>query len=468
MNTYTTAVQRLRNASIRVPIVIDAPDFGKNLTVVIAGRQPVAGGGPATSSSQSTRTGRRTAVATPTFIETQLQAARQAGMALVLGELSEWGAFNGNRQHLPGQRQGRLHHHGHEGRRQGLRVVRLGVGPWQRLRGRHRLVRGHGHDGRRRPDGMSSGTSPGCTGRCSTRGGSTNLRLAEARLTAPALRRRGGLSIWIAKYRSVRARCRGPWPLPDSTPSPGPRKAVGALDTRDERALPDRNVDAGSGHQLIQPETEIAAWVLPALMDSLARSPGTEWPGSPSTVGGSGLWLRRWSATPPPLAEHTRFGAVTHDLNRQTISVARRGTWARKGERVAWPDHRRYVHSAVQRTDNPSQPGDARPVGIASAVSPDTVSADKRVSDARRNVGLLPSKNSARAHAAHRRSAGRPSTVPPVPATPKMVSVATPKAHPAPRPGRVAPGNVISWSVAVHAVPARATSAIRTSPAVGA
>ena len=94
VDTYTTAVRRLRSANIRVPIVIDAPDFGKNLTVITQGASqllavdsnlifsfhpywPQFGGADAN------------------FIETHFEAARQAGMALVLGELSEWGAFNG-------------------------------------------------------------------------------------------------------------------------------------------------------------------------------------------------------------------------------------------------------------------------------------------------------------------------------------------------------------------------------------
>ncbi|MCA9876317.1 MAG: cellulase family glycosylhydrolase [Thermomicrobiales bacterium] len=95
VNTYTTAVQRMRAAGIRVPLVIDAPDFGKNLERVVAGANqllavdsnlifsvhpywPKNDGGGAS------------------FIENQFTAAFNKGFALIIGEFSQWGAFNGN------------------------------------------------------------------------------------------------------------------------------------------------------------------------------------------------------------------------------------------------------------------------------------------------------------------------------------------------------------------------------------
>jgi mannan endo-1,4-beta-mannosidase len=96
VNTYTTAVQRLRAAGIRVPIVIDAPDFGKNLTVIIQGANQLLAVDPNLIFSFHPYWPQLGPFAASTqFIEDNFELARQGGMALVLGELSEWGAFNG-------------------------------------------------------------------------------------------------------------------------------------------------------------------------------------------------------------------------------------------------------------------------------------------------------------------------------------------------------------------------------------
>jgi mannan endo-1,4-beta-mannosidase len=95
VSAYTPVIRQMRNAGIRTPLVIDAPDFGKNLEVVVAGANdllsvdanlifsvhpywPKNDGGGAT------------------FIEQQFTAAFNKGFALIIGEFSQWGAFNGN------------------------------------------------------------------------------------------------------------------------------------------------------------------------------------------------------------------------------------------------------------------------------------------------------------------------------------------------------------------------------------
>ena len=95
VSAYTPVIRQMRNAGIRTPLVIDAPDFGKNLEVVVAGANtllsvdanlifsvhpywPKNDGGGAT------------------FIEQQFTAAFNQGFALIIGEFSQWGAFNGN------------------------------------------------------------------------------------------------------------------------------------------------------------------------------------------------------------------------------------------------------------------------------------------------------------------------------------------------------------------------------------
>lgn len=95
VSAYTSVIRQMRDAGIRTPLVIDAPDFGKNLEVIVAGANdllnvdsnlifsvhpywPKNGGGDAT------------------FIENQFTAAFNKGFALIIGEFSQWGAFNGN------------------------------------------------------------------------------------------------------------------------------------------------------------------------------------------------------------------------------------------------------------------------------------------------------------------------------------------------------------------------------------
>ena len=87
VNTYTTAVQRLRNASIRVPLVIDAPDFGKNLPLITPVANQLLAVDPNLIFSVHPYWG-ISAGADAGFIETQFTAADNAGFALVIGEFS--------------------------------------------------------------------------------------------------------------------------------------------------------------------------------------------------------------------------------------------------------------------------------------------------------------------------------------------------------------------------------------------
>jgi mannan endo-1,4-beta-mannosidase len=86
-------VQRLRNASIRFPLVIDAPDFGKNLPLFTPVANQLLAMDPNLIFSVHPYWG-ISAGADAGFIDTQFTAADNAGYALVIGEFSRWGAFN--------------------------------------------------------------------------------------------------------------------------------------------------------------------------------------------------------------------------------------------------------------------------------------------------------------------------------------------------------------------------------------
>lgn len=96
VNTYTSAVQRLRNAGIRVPLVIDAPDFGKNLEIIVAGANQLLAVDPNLIFSVHPYWPKNDGGGAG-FIETQFEAARLKGFALIIGEFSRWGAFNGDK-----------------------------------------------------------------------------------------------------------------------------------------------------------------------------------------------------------------------------------------------------------------------------------------------------------------------------------------------------------------------------------
>ncbi len=94
VSAYTSVIRQMRNAGIRTPLVIDAPDFGKNLDVIVEGAGSLLDVDANLIFSVHPYWGISDG-ATPTFIENQFDAAFGANIALVIGEFSRWGAFNG-------------------------------------------------------------------------------------------------------------------------------------------------------------------------------------------------------------------------------------------------------------------------------------------------------------------------------------------------------------------------------------
>jgi mannan endo-1,4-beta-mannosidase len=91
---YTPVIRKMRKAGIRTPLVIDAPAFGKSLEVIVAGAGELLDIDSNLIFSVHPYWPKNDG-ATPAFIEDQFTAAQNAGIALVLGEFSQWGAFNG-------------------------------------------------------------------------------------------------------------------------------------------------------------------------------------------------------------------------------------------------------------------------------------------------------------------------------------------------------------------------------------
>jgi mannan endo-1,4-beta-mannosidase len=95
VSAYTPVIRQMRNAGIRTPLVIDAPDFGKNLEVVVAGANNLLSVDPNLIFSVHPYWPKNDGGGA-TFIEQQFTAAFNKGFALIIGEFSRWGAFNGN------------------------------------------------------------------------------------------------------------------------------------------------------------------------------------------------------------------------------------------------------------------------------------------------------------------------------------------------------------------------------------
>jgi mannan endo-1,4-beta-mannosidase len=96
VSAYTPVIRQLRQAGIRTPLVIDAPDFGKNLDVVVAGANDLLSVDPNLIFSVHPYWPKNDG-GDAAFIEAQFTAAFNKGFALVIGEFSQWGAFNGNK-----------------------------------------------------------------------------------------------------------------------------------------------------------------------------------------------------------------------------------------------------------------------------------------------------------------------------------------------------------------------------------
>jgi mannan endo-1,4-beta-mannosidase len=94
---YTTAVQRMRAAGVRSPLVVDASDWGKNLDVLVATGAALTAADPLHALLFSAHLywplhdG-----ADATFIHEKLAAAVDAGLPLVVGEFSRYGAYAGD------------------------------------------------------------------------------------------------------------------------------------------------------------------------------------------------------------------------------------------------------------------------------------------------------------------------------------------------------------------------------------
>lgn len=95
VSAYTPVIRQMRQAGIRTPLVIDAPDFGKNLEVVVAGANDLLQVDPNLIFSVHPYWPKNNG-GDANFIEQQFTAAVNAGFALIIGEFSQWGAFNGN------------------------------------------------------------------------------------------------------------------------------------------------------------------------------------------------------------------------------------------------------------------------------------------------------------------------------------------------------------------------------------
>ncbi|MCC6315317.1 MAG: cellulase family glycosylhydrolase [Thermomicrobiales bacterium] len=94
---YTDAVKKMRCAGIHTPLVIDAPDFGKNLEALDRTAGALLAADPDRNLIFSVHTYWGISDgANAGFIKNQLDAAELAGFALIVGEFSKWGAYNAN------------------------------------------------------------------------------------------------------------------------------------------------------------------------------------------------------------------------------------------------------------------------------------------------------------------------------------------------------------------------------------
>jgi mannan endo-1,4-beta-mannosidase len=95
---YTRAVQAMRAAGIRTPLVIDAPDYGKRLTTLNATAAGLLAADPDRNLVFSVHMyWPANGGATPAFIKKALEDAVAANYPLIIGEFSAFGAYNGNK-----------------------------------------------------------------------------------------------------------------------------------------------------------------------------------------------------------------------------------------------------------------------------------------------------------------------------------------------------------------------------------
>jgi mannan endo-1,4-beta-mannosidase len=96
VSAYTPVIRKLRNAGIRVPLVIDGPDFGKSIDVFNDGAaEQLLEVDPNLIFSVHPYWGISDG-ADANFIKGKFNTAVSRGYALIIGEFSKWGAFNSN------------------------------------------------------------------------------------------------------------------------------------------------------------------------------------------------------------------------------------------------------------------------------------------------------------------------------------------------------------------------------------
>jgi mannan endo-1,4-beta-mannosidase len=98
-SAYKQAITRMRNAGIRTPLVIDAPDCGKNLEVLVAVANSLQQHDPDHNIVFSVHTyWSKEAVkyVQPTFIKDQLNAAAALNQPFIIGELAGFGGWPGD------------------------------------------------------------------------------------------------------------------------------------------------------------------------------------------------------------------------------------------------------------------------------------------------------------------------------------------------------------------------------------
>jgi mannan endo-1,4-beta-mannosidase len=93
---YTTAIQSMRTAGIRTPLVIDAPDWGKNLGILDATASTLLKADPDNNLLFSVHLywGISNG-ADANFVRSQLQKSVNLGYPLIVGEFSKFGAYAG-------------------------------------------------------------------------------------------------------------------------------------------------------------------------------------------------------------------------------------------------------------------------------------------------------------------------------------------------------------------------------------
>ena len=95
--TYINAIQSMRTAGIRTPLVVDANEWGKKLTTLNNTATAILNGDPDKNVLFSAHLyWPKYNGATSNFITTELQKAVNAGYCLIVGEVSKYGAWAGN------------------------------------------------------------------------------------------------------------------------------------------------------------------------------------------------------------------------------------------------------------------------------------------------------------------------------------------------------------------------------------